>query len=377
MLGCQALVKLVAGLFASASLTRHVRKSCVRYRLAFTVLHTLSGVVSNSSNSLTLLMTQAAVDVIHENSSSDHFAQSVLVQSIVISQGRSTGDDNRPLLHRNRARDTEKHQHVSVIRSEDTPVPLRNTTALQHVRQKVLQTEARTAALERQLVQATSGTGNAADPVAPTTRSLVRQQDSQNELDDYMNCLGSLMAHMSASKHMLQQQGHSQHLQVAWPLCVAPTPDQQASYFAQASRTSANLQAKVSVRGLGQVSALRLTLPDCVPLGFAALHAEQLYWQNVSVSSSIPGNCGLMLKPNMQQVKITALQASPNNALLAVGSISGMVTVISTQRDSFQPYLEGDASRQADIAGANARGVVGKTVLAWCLRTCSALSFLP
>ncbi|KAA6429825.1 MAG: hypothetical protein FRX49_00257 [Trebouxia sp. A1-2] len=68
-----------------------------------------------------------------------------------------------------------------------------------------------------------------------------------------------------------------------------------------------------------------------------------------------------MLKPSMQQVEITALQASPNNALLAVGSISGMVTVISTQRNSFQPYLEGDASRQADIAGANATAVVGLT----------------
>ncbi|DBA76862.1 TPA: hypothetical protein ACH3X2_008877 [Trebouxia sp. C0005] len=169
------------------------------------------------------------------------------------------------------------------------------------------------------------------------------------------------MAHMSARKHMLQQQGHSQHLQVAWPLCVAPSPDQQASYFAQASRTSANLQAKVCVGGLDQMSALRLTLPDCVPLEFAALQAEQIYWQNVSVSSSIAGKCELMLKPSMQQVEITALQASPNNALLAVGSISGMVTVISTQRNSFQPYLEGDASRQADIAGANATAVVGLT----------------
>ncbi|KAL0033314.1 hypothetical protein WJX77_003287 [Trebouxia sp. C0004] len=242
-------------------------------------------------------MRQAAVDVIHESSSSDRFAQSVLVKSIVVSQGKSTGADNSPLLHRHRTRDTERHQHVSVIHSEDTPVLMGNTTALQHVRQKVLQTEARTAALERQLVQTTSGTGNAADPVAATTRLLARKQDSKKELDDYMNCLGSLMAHMSARKHMLQQRGHSQHLQVGWPLCVAPSPDQQASYFAQASRTSANLQAK----------------------------------------------------------------ASPNNALLAVGSISGMVTVISTQRNSFQTYLEGDASRQADIAGANARGVVGLT----------------
>ena len=294
----------------------------------------------------------------------------MLAHSIVISQGRSTGDENSPLLHRNHARGTEKHQHVSVTYSEDTSVPLGNTTALQHVRQQVLQTEARTAALERQLVQATSGTGNAAEPVAPTTRSLVRQQDSKKELDDYLNCLGSLMAHMSARKHMLQQQGHSQHLQVAWPLCVAPSPDQQASYFAQASRTSANLQAKVCVGGLDQMSALRLTLPDCVPLEFAALQAEQIYWQNVSVSSSIAGKCELMLKPSMQQVEITALQASPNNALLAVGSISGMVTVISTQRNSFQPYLEGDASRQADIAGANATAVVGNNVFALCLRTC-------
>ena len=363
MLGCQALMKVFAGLFASASLTRHVRRSCVRYILAFTTLRTLSRVISNSSNSLTVLMTQVAADVIHERSSSDRFAQCVLVRSIAVSQGRSTGADNTPLLHRNHARDTERHQHVSVIRSEDTPVPSGITTALQHVRQKVLQAEARTAALERQLVQATSGTGNAADPVAPTTRSLVGKQDSQKGLDDYMNCLGSLMAHMSARKHMLQQQGHSQHLHVAWPLCVAPSPYQQASCFAQASRTSANLQAKVSMGGLGQVSALRLTLPDCVPLEFAALQAEQLYWQHVSVSSSTPGNCKLMLKPNMQQVEITALQASPNNALLAVGSISGVVTVISTQRNSFQPYLEGDASRQADIAGANARGVVGKNVL--------------
>ncbi len=370
MLGCQALVKLVAGLFASASLTRHVRKSCIRYISAFTALRTSSGIISNSSNSSTLLMTQAAVDVIRESSSADHFARSVLVQSIVISQGRSTGPGNSPLLHRNHASDNEKNQHVSVMRSEDTAVPLGNTTALQHVRQKVLQTEARTAALEQQLVQATSGTGNAADPVAPTTRSLVRKQDSEKELDEYMNCLGSLMAHMSARKHMLQQQGHSQHLQVAWPLCVAPTPDQQASYFAQASRTSANLQAKVSVGGLGQVPALRLTLPDCMSLEFAALQAEQLYWQNVSVSSSTPDNCKLMLKPSMQQVEITALQASPNNALLAVGSISGMVTVISTQRNSFQAYLEGDASRQADIAGANARGVIGDHVFASCLRTC-------
>ncbi len=369
MLGCQALVKLVAGLFALASLTRHVRKSCVRYISAFTALHT-SGVISYSSNSLSLVMTQAAVDVIRESSSSDNFAQNVLVQTIVISQGRSTGADNSPLLHRNHASDTEKHQHVSVTQSEDTPVPLGNTTALQHVRQKVLQTEARTAALERQLVQGTSGTGNAADPVAPTTRSLVKKQDSKKELDDYVNCLGSLMAHMSARKHMLQQQGHSQHLQVAWPLCVAPTPDQQASYFVQASRTSANLQAKVNVGGLGQAPALRLTLPDCVPLKVAALEAEQLYWQNVSVSSSIPGNSKLMLKPSMQQVEITALQASPNNALLAVGSISGMVTVISTQRNSSQAYLEGDASRQADIAGANATGVTGNNVFASRLRTC-------
>ena len=370
MLGCQALVKLVAGLFASASLTRHVRKSCIRYILAFTALHTLSGVVSNSSNSSTRLMTQAAVDVIHESSSSDHFAQSVLVQSIVFSQGRSTGADNSPLLHSNHARDTERHQHVSVTLSEDTPIPLGNTTALQHVQQKVLQTEARTAAMEQQLVQLISGTGKAADLVAVTTRSLVRKHDSKKELDDYMNCLGSLMAHMSARKHMLQQQGHSQHLQVAWPLCVAPTPDQQASYFAQASRKSANLQAKVSVGGLGQVSALRLTLPDCVPFESAALQAEQLYWQNVSVSSSIPEKGGLMLKPSMQQVEITALQASPNNALLAMGSISGMVTVMSIQGNSFQAYLEGDASRQADIAGANARGVKGNNTFASCLRTC-------
>lgn len=369
MLGCQALVKLVAGLFASASLTRHVRKSCVRYISAFTALRT-SGVIINASNSLTLLMTQAAVDVIRESSSSDHIAQSVLVQSIVISQGRSTGADNSLLLHRNHASDTEKHRHVSVMRSEDVAVPLGNTTALQHVRQKVLQTEARTAALEQQLVQATSGTGYAADLVAPTTRSLVRKQDSKQELDDYMHCLGSLMAHMSARKHMLQQQGHSQRLQVAWPLCVAPTPDQQASYFAQASRASANLQAKVILGGSGQVPALRLTLPDCVPSKVAALQSEQLYWRNVSVSSSIPGNSKLMLKPSMQQVEVTALQASPNNALLAVGSISGMITVISTPRNSFQAYLEGDASRQADIAGANARGVVGNTVFASCLRTC-------
>lgn len=307
------------------------------------------------------IMRQAAVDVIRESSSSDRFAQSVLVQSFVVSQGNLTETDNRPLLHRNHARDTERHQHVSVVHSDDTPVPLRNTTALQHVRQKVLQTEARTAALERQLVQGTSGTGNAAGPVAPTTRSLVRKQDGHEELDDYMNCLGSLMAHMSTRKHMLQQQGHSQCLQLAWPLCVAPSPEQQASYVAQASRTSANLQAKVSMGGLGQVPVLRLTLPDCVPLQFAAIQAEQLYWQNVSVSSSLPGKCKLMLRPNMQQVEITALQASPNKALLAVGSISGIVTVISTQRNSFQPYLEGDASRQADIAGANARGVVGLT----------------
>ena len=369
MLGCQALVKLVAGLFASASLTRHVRKSCVRYISAFTALRT-SGVIFTSSNSLTLLMVQAAVDVIRESSSSDHFAQSILVQSIVISQGRSTAADKSLLLHHNHANDTEKHRHVSVMQSEDTAVPLGNTTALQHVRQKVLQTEARTAALEQQFVQATSGTGYAADLVAPTTRSLVRKQDSKKELDDYMNCLGSLMGHMSARKHMLQQQGHSQRLQVAWPLCVAPIPDQQASYFAQASRTSANLQAKVSLGGSGQVPALRLTLPDCVPLEFAALQAEQLYWQNVSVSSSTPGNCKLMLKPSMQQIEITALQASPNNTLLAVGSISGMVTVISTQRNSSQAYLEGDASRQADIAVANARGVVGNTVFASCFRTC-------
>ena len=261
------------------------------------------------------------------------------------------------MLH-SHAPEANKRQLGSVAGVVTTAQAWASPTALQHVRQQVVQTEGRTAALERQLVQEAPGTGQATDGIAANKSLWVTNHSGQKETTHYMDCLSSLMRHMAARKPMLQQ-GHSQHLQVSWPLSIAPNPDQQAFCFAQVSRSLAPLQSTPPISGLSLVQKLKIQ-PNCGPLADAAvLTAEKMYWQNTSISSSTAADGKLVLQPEMQQLEITALQASPSNAHLAVGSVSGIVTILSLQRNSSYSYLRGDPYKGARPAGGPGESVTG------------------
>jgi len=310
---------------------------------------------------------QVAAGIIQEGLSSHSFATTSIIQSIALSQGRTARAYNStPSSYSKPTAKAGNRQLVSGVQwSVTKAVAPGNYAVLQYVRQSMLQTEARTAALERQLVQPANGEGDNMDQTPSTKDVLGTGQNSQKEAGQYMECLSGLMGHMAAKKHLLRHQGHTQHLQSTWPLSVAPSPEQQASSFSQARRASAPLQSRAASHGLSQVLPLRLQLPHFPPPLPVAVTAEQTYWQAVSISSvsaqsvTAPANGKLVLKLELQQLEITALQASPNTTLLALGSISGVLTILSLQRNSAFRIFEGSAANYTESAAKSYEAITG------------------
>ena len=305
---------------------------------------------------------QVAADVIRESFTSQDFATQSVTLSIALSQGKyARARGGNPATDNNTPKQIAAHQlFTGAQQLVSGATILGNDAALQHVRQSVWQTEARTAALERQLVQASPGTGSIVDQIPSAKSPWNTTQGSEREADKYMERLSSLMAHMAANKKLHKQQGHTQSLQASWPLSVAPSPEQQASSFAQASRASAPLQFQAGSNRLGPTSTLRLELQNCLqPIAASVATPEAAYWQNVIVSDNTSVN-GKIVQAEVQQLEVTALQASPNTALLAMGSISGLLTILLLQRSSPFAYLEGNAG---DAAEAGSTAVTGKRLV--------------
>ena len=274
---------------------------------------------------------QAADQVVQESAASRHYALTciglgILPSATVSSLGsgtRTTSDYSGADVasrHRNGADMLAAAAHSS------------KAASMAYLRRSVQQTEACTAALERQLFTQAQPSANALQKTPVSTRNA-GQGNKQKATKKDMENLSSLMACITAQRHAQKCGGHSQHLQALWPLSVAPAAQQQAAAFAQGSRGQAPLQSHSASGPLSPLVTLRLELQSLLQPKQMAISAEALYWQQVAIAvcanqSVLPLPINVNQQDSKQQMVVTALQASPNAACLACGGSSGEVIVL-------------------------------------------------
>lgn len=276
---------------------------------------------------------QIATEVTQEHAASQQYATACLGLTLLHKQQQSWSTASRFKATNHIILGLAAGNHT-VANMLTAAAHVNRATSIAQLSQSVQQTEIRTAALERQVVQAQNS------PVALYDRTFPsrKQQLSTRGAQQYMESITGFTARMTWRKKTGMQKGHSKRLQACWPLDVAPGPKQQVAAFAQVSRGMAPLQSSTSEGPEGRPPICKLHLQNLQsPINEAAASLEVLYWQKVAITvpdklSSMTLPDVLSKQPNSQQAAVTALQASPSAAYLACGDSSGKLVVLHVTR---------------------------------------------
>lgn len=307
---------------------------------------------------------QVATEVALENAASQRYATGCLQWSLSAA-GRYSSTDN--MVAELSAGDQKLANMLRAISNANS------TTSVAQLRQSVRQTEAYSAALERQMTQPSNGslTFQEADGVVSqgiagrgvtTATPLGKQQLSQKGTQNYVKAITASVACMIAQKQTQLQKGHSQQLQASWPLDVAPSLEQQGATSAQVSKGRAPLQSSSGLGPAGRPIMYKLQLQSLLsPINEGAASGEVQYWQKVAIT--VLGKKSVMALPDSvsgqlskQQAAVTALQASPSGAYLACGGSLGKLVVLDVIRgicwvaDASRPALA--ATPETAVAGS-------------------------
>lgn len=290
-----------------------------------------------------------------QNTVSQHFAAASLVLSLLqCQQDKSPASSIYLAANAAFAQTAREHQRTAIMLNAAADAT--RASSMVHLRQSVQQTAARMTDLEKKTMQ----------PDALQDKSMSAttggQQIKQKEAKRNPKAMSNLLACMLAAKQTLRRRGHTQHLQAAWPLSVAPGFEQQAAVFAQVERRLAPLQSTSPSGPFSNLVTIKLQLQPCLhPVDTSAASTEVQYWQNVALA--IVANQSVMTLSNIvskqesrQQAGITALQASPNAVYLACGSSSGKLIVLMVKRSL---CLEAPAGNNPDDAMGSDRAIAG------------------
>lgn len=278
---------------------------------------------------------QIATEVTEENAASQQHATACLGLALLQQQQRSWSTASRYSTTSHFVTELAAGNHT-VADMLIALVNANSAASMAQLSQSVQETEAHTAALERQVMQGQDSAVAVHDKALPSTW----QQLSTITPQQYMESVTGSMSRMTLQQKTGMQKGHSQRLRACWPLDVAPGPEQQVAALAQLSRRMAPLQSHSGVGHGGRptppICKLHLqSLPS--PVNGAAASVEVQYWQMVAITVldklsplGLPDTISKQF--SSQQAAVTALQASPSAAHLACGDSAGQLVVTHVTR---------------------------------------------